>query len=310
MIQNSIFTMGGAAEPEFKIELRPDEATTESKNLFEIMKKAFMHASGENQIDAVKLLKQLNEHNLQFSENNEREADNPKTELTEVGDKESFDVEMSETLRESMKSLFSSAANSALSTFKNPFGINSHKPLSIPVVMVPHRYGKELLVAYNHLLSNGKQPTLTIAADTVSSILDNVMNEGLSPEGKGETGRFPKMKIERDSNSPMEISGVRLWTKYSWGAIIQKNLQGTLELRIACKVDKEKGMLGVGQGFMGDSQSHVSYPLPGIFATNPVESYVQLINKVCDGAVYPMGSKVYIKSSVGAFTGNEPVSLL
>ena len=220
-----------------RIELGPD-ADADPKSLLEMLRRAIQDSSGEDGAEANAMLLDVD-----GSAEGDRELSDALSEV--LGDGKTGDTKsanFASALLDSMgslKSSFSTAASSALSALINPNAVNKNRVL-IPAVMVSQRYGKELLISYNHLVSKGKKPKLTIDVDSMPSTLDTPMVEGVFEEGKEEQGRFPKMKIEKDGQAQVEITGVRLWTKKSWGVVIQKNKQGTFELRITGRADRKE----------------------------------------------------------------------
>lgn len=298
--------MGGTAESEIKIELSPD-SQTDQKSLFEMFKKVIQQSAGGANLNP--FFPEV--HILSAGENPiDESALDTLTAIVDNGGDIKNDI--TSALLDSvgtLKSSLSTAASSAISALASIHtGSSPINRVLIPTVMVSNRYGNALLKSYHHLVSKGKQPQLIIRADSQENSMDTVMNEGVDAKGEQEAGRFPKMRIERDIANEGNINGVRLWTKKSWGAVIQRNNQGTFELRIAGKADKEKSMLGSGQGLTERIGAQFSYASPGILSINPVDAYNLLINKVCDGSIYPKGSKVYMKSSITAFNGFDDIS--
>lgn len=294
--------MGGAAQSMISIELEPgDEAN--QKNLFELFKRAVQHQAGDAFRELPISAEQVLVDGIQGDDIEIALAETMP--VTEHGDGSgvapSPNSKLASTIFNSvgnLKSSLSSAASTAMSALsQGHIGAGRSDSVVIPAVMVPRRYGQELLISYNHLLTKGLEPKFSIDTSSLPNYMDGVMNEGLHVDGDEEKGRFPKMRIEKDIRNPLEVSGIRLLTKKSWGANVKKNKQGAWELRITGSADRAQGMLGAGEGLTESGKSPITFPAPGVVNLNPVNVYGLLINKACDANVYPVGSKVYIRGT-------------
>ena len=294
--------MGGAAQSIVNIEFEPGDESIQ-KNLFELFKRAVQQQTGGAFSELPSSPEQVLLDDIKGNDIAAALAEAmPVMEKAggsgTTSDQNSLLASAIFNSVGNLKTSLSSAANTAMSALSHgQVGSGESGSVSIPVVMVSRRYGQELLISYNHLLSKGQQPKLSIDTSSLPNYMDGVMNEGLHVDGNEEKGRFPKMRIEKDIRNPLDINGVWLLTKKLWGANVKKNKQGAWELRITGKADREKGMFGAGEGLTESGESPLTFPAPGVVNLNPVHAYELLINRACDANLYPMGSKVYIRGT-------------
>ena len=286
--------MGGAAESMIKIDLGTGDTQEGSVNVFEMLKAAFSDGPVK-EVDLQEALggafedsdTQMNEIRVDAMES-ARDGNLG----IEVGSGSDLANSVLKSMG-SLKSSVTSAASSALSalTAMKVQGKGGHN-VGIPAVMVPQRYGKELLIFHNHLATKGKNPKILLYADSMPGSLDSTFFEG-NTRGEGqEVGRFPKMKIDKDPENPLMMKSVRIWTSKSWGAFVHKTKKGVWELRIMSRYEEESVSIGATEALKSSSVA-VSV-VPGVIESNPVRVYSLLINRACDPMIFPRGNHLRV----------------
>lgn len=292
---------------EITIDFGAGSPPSDQKTLFDMLKRALGSSKMEKSEMQAALQKAIVGEGLSFrSDDVPDDADHVhsstlskmEVENPEEGLQNEVEIDYTSSLLDSvgsLKSSLSSAANSAFSVFS---ALNTDQPkIDIPAVMVSQRYGRELLTSYKDLVLKGEKPQLIICADSIPDPIDGVMHEGLFDDEEEDAGRYPKMKIDSDAQNKAQMAAVRLWTSKPWGALIQKNKQGTWELRIMNKHDRNGAMLSVHDGLLMESKSPVSVLSPGAISINPVYAYSSLIDMVCLDSILPHGQDLYIRSA-------------